>query len=74
MRKTPYLCTQKNKKKEKVMKNRMYRRMQMCCCCDSMRMLNSEKRIKVHIINIYNERERHEKNSIYDSIASGAAS
>lgn len=56
------------------MKNRMYRRMQMCCCCDSMRMLNSEKRIKVHIINIYNERERHEKNSIYDSIASGAAS
>ena len=42
------------------MKNRMFRRMQMFCC-DSTRMLNSEKRIKVHIINIYNERERYEK-------------
>ena len=56
------------------MKNRMYRRMQMCCCCcGSMRMLNSEKRIKVHIINNYNERERHEKNSIYNSIDFRAA-
>ena len=47
------------------MKNRMYRQMQICsclgkrtsssgCCC-SMHILNSEKRIKVHIINIYNE-------------------
>ena len=55
------------------MKNRMYRRMQMCCCCDSIHMLNSEKRIKVHIINNYNERERHEKNSIYNSIDFRAA-
>lgn len=57
------------------MKNRMYRQMQMRCCCDNMSMMNSEKGIKVHIIiNIYNERERHEKISIYDSIALGAAS
>ena len=40
------------------------------CCC-SMHILNSEKRIKVHIINIYNE--RHEKNSIYNSIDFRAA-
>ena len=65
------------------MKNRMYRQMQICACsgkrtsssgcCCSMHILNSEKRIKVHIINIYNERERHEKNSIYNSIDFRAA-
>ena len=50
-------------------------RMRMCCCCCSMQMMRNDKeRSKQHIINIYKERQEHEKISIHHSIALRAAS
>ncbi|GEM_PF-4439955 len=48
----------------------------MCCCCCSMQMMRNDKeeRSKQHIINIYKERQEHEKISIHHSIALRAAS
>jgi hypothetical protein len=50
-------------------------RMRMCCCCCSMQMMRNDKeRSNQHIINIYKERQEHEKISIHHSIALRAAS
>lgn len=51
-------------------------RMRMCCCCCSMQMKRNDKeeRSNQHIINIYKERQEHEKISIHHSIALRAAS
>ena len=60
------------------MKTMMMKQMQMrmCCCCCSMQMMRNDKeeRSKQHIINIYKERQEHEKISIHHSIALRAAS
>ena len=59
------------------MKTMMMKRMQMCCCCcSSMQMMRNDKeeRSNQHIINIYKERQEHEKISIHHSIALRAAS
>ncbi len=57
------------------MKTMMMKRM-CCCCCCSMQMMRNEKeeRSNQHIINIYKERQEHEKISIHHSIALRAAS
>lgn len=54
----------------------MMMNMRMCCCCCSMQMIRNEKeeRSNQHIINIYKERQEHEKISIHHSIALRAAS
>ncbi len=54
----------------------MMMNMRMCCCCCSMQMMHNEKeeRSNQHIINIYKERQEHEKISIHHSIALRAAS
>ena len=59
------------------MKTMMMKRMQMCCCCcSSIQMMRNDKeeRSNQHIINIYKERQEHEKISIHHSIALRAAS
>lgn len=57
------------------MKTMSMNRMQMCCCCcGSMRMMNDKEERNRHIINIYKERQEHEKISIYDSIRLRVAS
>jgi hypothetical protein len=56
------------------MKTMMMKRM-CCCCCSSMRMMRNDKEGRdQHIINIYKERQEHEKISIHHSIALRAAS
>jgi len=54
----------------------MNMRMCCCCCCSSMQMMRNDKeeRSNQHIINIYKERQEHEKISIHHSIALRAAS
>ena len=57
------------------MKTMMMKQMRMCCCCCSMQMMRNDKeRSNQHIINIYKERQEHEKISIHHSIALRAAS
>jgi hypothetical protein len=58
------------------MKTMMMNMRMCCCCCCSMQMMRNEKeeRSNQHIINIYKERQEHEKISIHHSIALRAAS
>lgn len=56
-----------------MMMNPMRMRM-CCCCCSNMQMRSNKENINQHIINKYKERVKHEKISIYNSIALRAAS